>query len=155
MIQEFEILSQSEQELMLSLPVYIAVLIAGADGEIDNREVSKAINLINDKLKNARKELIGYYNEANENFEDKFKMAVANLPSDTNERQKLLVEKLKESNAIFAQLPKKYAASLYASLKEIAKKIAEASGGVFGYMAIDFEESKLIDLKMIKNPSRR
>jgi len=155
MIQEFEILSQSERELMLSLPVYIAVLIAGADGEIDNREVSKAINLANDKLKNARKELIAYYSEANENFEDKFKMAVANLPSDTNERQQVLVEKLKKSNAIFTKISKKYAISLYASLKEVAKKIAEASGGVFGYMAIDFEESKLIELKMIKDPSRR
>ncbi len=155
MIQEFEILSQTEKELMLSLPVYVAVLIAGADGEIDDREVSKAINLANDKLKNARKELIGFYSEANENFEDKFKMAVANLPSNTEERQKVLVKKLKESNEIFARLPKKYAISLYASLKEVAKKIAEASGGVFGYMAIDFEESKLIDLKMIKDPSKR
>ncbi len=155
MIQEFEILSQTEKELMLSLPVYVAVLIAGADGEIDDREVSKAINLANDKLKNARKELIGFYSEANENFEDKFKMAVANLPSSTEERQKELVKKLKESNEIFDRLPKKYAISLYSSLKEIAKKIAEASGGVFGYMAIDFEESKLIDLKMIKDPSKR
>jgi len=99
--------------------------------------------------------LIGFYNEANENFEDKFKMAIANLPSNTKDRQNVLVKKLKESNEIFRRLPKKYAISLYASLKEIAKKIAEASGGVFGYMAIDFEESKLIDLKMIKDPSKR
>ena len=34
-----------------------------------------------------------------------------------------------------------------------AKQIAEASGGVFGYMAIDYEESKLIELKMIKDPA--
>jgi len=155
MINEFENLSQPERELMLSLPVYVAVLIAGADGEIDNREVSKALNLANDKLKNARKELMSYYAEANENFEDKFKMAIANLPSGTAERQKVLVSKLKESNEVFAKLSKKYAVSLYASLKEIAKKIAEASGGVFGYMAIDFEESKLIELKMIKDPSKR
>ncbi len=155
MIQEFEILSQSERELMYSLPVYVAVLIAGADGDIDKREVARANNLANDKLKNARKDLIPYYNQANEDFEDKLKMAIANLPSGTKERQKVLVEKLKESNDIFAALPKKYAIALYASLKEIAKKIAEASGGVFGYMAIDFEESRLIELKMIKDPSKR
>ena len=155
MIQEFENLSQSEQELMFSLPVYVAVLIAGADGDIDNREVSKANNLANDKLKNARKDLIAYYTEANENFEDKLKMAIANLASGTAERQKYLVEKLKESNECFDKIPKKYAIALYSSLKEIAKKIAEASGGVFGYMAIDFEESKLIELKMIKDPSKR
>ncbi len=155
MIPEFELLSQSERELMYSLPVYVAILIAGADGDIDNKEVSKAINLANDKLKNARKELKKYFSEANKNFEDKLKMAIANLPSDTSERQKILAEKIKESNDIFAKLPKKYAVSLYASLKEIAKKIAEASGGVFGYMSIDFEESKLIELKMMKDPSLR
>ncbi|MCF6359455.1 MAG: hypothetical protein L3J29_01690 [Cyclobacteriaceae bacterium] len=155
MVKEFEILSQSERELMYSLPIYVAVLIAGADGDIDNREVSRANNLANDKLKNARKDLISYYNEANENFEDKLKMAIANLPSGTTERQKLLVEKLKSANEVFDKLQNKYAISLYSSLKEIAKKIAEASGGVFGYMAIDFEESKLIELKMIKDPSTR
>lgn len=155
MINEFEILSQSERDLMFSLPVYVAVLIAGADGDIDNREVSRANNLANDKLKNARKDLIPYFTEANENFEDKLKMAIANLPSGTEERQKLLVSKLKESNESFNKLPKKYAIALYASLKEIAKKIAEASGGVFGYMSIDFEESRLIELKMIKDPSMR
>ena len=32
MISELDSLTQSEQELMLSLPVYVAVLIAGADG---------------------------------------------------------------------------------------------------------------------------
>ncbi len=155
MIQEFENLSQSESELMFSLPVYVAVLIAGADGDIDNREINRANNLANDKLKNARKDLLAYYNQANEDFEDKLKMAIANLPNGTKERQIFLVEKLKESNDSFAKLPKKYAIALYASLKETAKKVAEASGGVFGYMAIDFEESKLIELKMIKDPSRR
>lgn len=155
MIQEFESLSQGERELMYSLPVYVAVLIAGADGDIDNKEVSRANNLASDKLKHARKDLIPYYQQANENFEDKLKMAIANLPSGTPERQKYLVEKLKESNESFAKLPKKYAVALYASLKEIAKKIAEASGGVFGYMSIDFEESKLIELKMIKDPSKK
>jgi len=155
MIQEFEILSQGEKELIFSLPIYVAVLIAGADGNIDNREISKANNLANDKLKNARKDLIEYYTEVNENFEDKLKMAIANLPSETGERQKILVEKLKSSNEIFEKLPKKYAIALYSSLKDIAKKIAEASGGVFGYMSIDFEESKLIELKMIKDPSKR
>lgn len=155
MIQEFEILSQRERELMYSLPVYVAVLIAGADGEIDKREVSRANNIANDKIKNARKDLILYYNQANENFEDKLKMAIANLPSGTKERQKFLVDKLKESNESFEKLPKKFSVELYASLKEVAKKIAEASGGVFGYMAIDFEESKLIELKMIEDPSNR
>ncbi|MCB0496791.1 MAG: hypothetical protein KDC79_11700 [Cyclobacteriaceae bacterium] len=153
MISELDSLTQSEQELMLSLPVYVAVLIAGADGEIDNKEVKRAIQLAHSKLTHARRDLIPFYNEANESFEDKLKMAIANLPSGTKERQNVITEKLKESNACFKKLPKKFATELYSSLKEMAKQIAEASGGVFGYMAIDYEESKLIDLKMIKDPA--
>jgi len=155
MIKEFELLSQSEQELLYSLPIYVAVLIAGADGVIDNKEVKKAITVANNKLKHARKNLIPYFNVANKDFEDKLKMAIANLPSGTKERQNVLTLKLKESNEAFDKLPKKYAIELYASLKETAKQIAEASGGVFGYMTIDFEESQLIDLKMIKDPARK
>jgi len=155
MIKEFELLSQSEQELLFTLPVYVAVLIAGADGVIDNKEVKKAINVANSKLKHARKNLIPYFNVANQDFEDKLKMAIANLPSGTKERQNMLTLKLKESNEPFNKLPKTFAIELYSSLKEIAKQIAEASGGVFGYMSIDFEESQLIDLKMIKDPARK
>lgn len=155
MVNEFESMTQSEQDLMFSLPVYVAVLIAGADGEIDNKEVKKAVNLAHSKLTHARRDLIPYYNEANAHFEDKLKMAIANLPSGTKERQKVITDKLKESSSCFDKLPKKFAVELYSSLKEMAKQIAEASGGVFGYMAIDYEESKLIDLKMIKDPARR
>ena len=39
MIAEFDGLEQSEKELMYALPIYVAVLIAGADGKIDNNEL--------------------------------------------------------------------------------------------------------------------
>ena len=69
------------------------------------------------------------------------------------EREKLLSEEISKVNDIWPKLESSFAIKLYASLKEIAKHIAEASGGVFGYMSVGYEESKLIDLKMIKKPS--
>jgi hypothetical protein len=39
-------------------------------------------------------------------------------------------------------------------MKDIAKRIAKASGGVLGYISVDHEKSKLMELKMIKNPAR-
>ncbi|MFT5642306.1 MAG: hypothetical protein ACI9A7_002415, partial [Cyclobacteriaceae bacterium] len=39
-------------------------------------------------------------------------------------------------------------------LKELAKKIAEASGGLLGYLSVSYEESKMIELKAITDPSK-
>jgi hypothetical protein len=153
MIAEFDGLDQPEKELMYSLPIYVAVLIAGADGKIDNNELKKAVAISGLKTTKARKELIDFYTEVNTDYEDKLKMTIANLPSDVREREKILIEKIAEVNAVMPKLESSFAVKLYASLKEIAKHIAEASGGVFGYMSVGYEESKLIDLKMIKKPS--
>ncbi len=154
MIPEFEDLEPKEADLMYTLPIYVAILIAGADGKIDKSEMNKAINLANLKTKKARKELIEYYKVVNTDYEDKLKMALANLPNDYKEREKILIEKLQEVNDIWPKIDKSFAIKLYASLKDVAKKIAEASGGVFGYMSVGYEESKLIDLKMINDPAK-
>ncbi len=154
MIPEFAELTQEEVEIMYAMPIYVAVLIAGADGKIDNTEIRKAVSLANLKKKKARKELIDYYHAVNTDYEDKLKMAIANFPADYKEREKLLIEEIKKVNDIFPKLERSFAIKLYASFKEIAKQIAEASGGVFGYMSIGYEESKLIDLKMIKDPAK-
>ena len=106
------------------------------------------------KKKKARKDLLDYYNQVNVDYEDKIKMTIANLPSGHKEREKLLIEELTKVNDVFPKIDKAFATKLYASLKENAKHIAEASGGVFGYMSVGYEESRLIDLKMIKDPSK-
>ena len=153
MIPEFAELSQEESELMYSLPIYVSVLIAGADGKIDTNEIKKAVSLSGLKTMKARKELIDYYKQVNTDYEDKLKMTIANLPSDAKQREKLIIEEISKVNAIFPKIEKSFAIKLYASVKEIAQHIAEASGGVFGYMSVGYEESKLIELKMIKKPA--
>ena len=154
MIPQFENLSQEEEELMYSLPIYVSVLIAGADGKIDSTEIKKAVALAGLKKKKARKDLLEYYNHVNTDYEDKMKVTIANLPLGHKEREKLLIEDIKKANDVFQKIDKKFAIKLYASLKESAKHVAEASGGVFGYMSVGYEESRLIDLKMIKDPSK-
>lgn len=153
MIPEFSELNQEEKDLIYALPIYVAVLIAGADGTIDSNEIKKAVSLSGLQTMKARKELIEYYRIVNTDYEDKLKMTIANLPAGSKEREKLLIEEISKVNAVFPKIESSFAIKLYASLKEIAKHIAEASGGVFGYMSVGYEESKLIDLKMIKKPT--
>ena len=45
MIKELAKLKESEVELMLKAPVLLCILIAGADGTIDRKEIREAINV--------------------------------------------------------------------------------------------------------------
>ncbi|MEM6829901.1 MAG: hypothetical protein AAF551_05250, partial [Bacteroidota bacterium] len=60
---------------------------------------------------------------------------------------------LRKLNFILPKIDNNFAVKFYASLKELAKKIAEASGGVLGYLSVGYEEAKLMELKMLKDPA--
>lgn len=154
MIKEFESFSHEQVELLLKAPILVSILIAGADDEIDKSEIKKAINIAQDKQKRARAALIDYYKEVGENFEDKLMVMIQSYPSDSKTRNPQIIEELEELNDLLPKLDKHFAVELYESLKDIAKKIAEASGGVLGYMSIGYEESKLIGLNMLDDPSK-
>ena len=152
MIAEFENLTEEEKNFLYSTPVLVAILVAGADGKIDKAEMKEAISISKLKKKKARKDLIEYYTLVGEDFEDKMKVGINKYPHGHEERQKMITEELKQLNKILPKLDKKFAVKYYESLKDFAKRIAEASGGILGYMSIGYEESKLIELKMIKDP---
>jgi len=152
MIPEFEILEPEEQNVMFGAPILVAILIAGADGKIDNAEMRKAISVSSMKKVKARKDLKAFYDEVSKDFEDKLKFGINKYPNDPALRQQQIVEELEKLNNILPKLNKKFSIKYFESIKDFAKKVAEASGGVLGYMSIGYEESKLIDLKMIKNP---
>ena len=152
MVNAFQNLSEEEIELMLQVPLLVTILIAGADGNIDKSEVSEAISIAKGKRTRARKELQQFYSEVAQDFEDKLKAMIHNMPSDQNKRAEDITAQLSKVNDILPRLEKSYATKFYESTKDLAKKIAEASGGILGYMSIGYEESKLINLDMLKKP---
>ena len=154
MILEFKDLESQEIDLLLKAPILVSILIAGADNEIDNSEIREAVSISKLKQVKARKELIEYYKEVGMDFEDKLKVILASYPVDAGKRNPMIVEELEGLNPILSKLPNTFSVKLYASLKDIAKKIAEASGGILGYMSVGYEESKFLELKMIKDPSK-
>lgn len=153
MIKEFENLREDEIDVLLKAPIYVAILIAGADGNIDKSERKEAIEVARSKQSRAREQLVEFYKKVSENFEIEFNRLMDELPKDHKEREKIISGELRKLNFIFPKIDKNFGVKLYASLKELAKKIAEASGGVLGYLSVSYEESKLMDLKMIKYPS--
>jgi len=154
MIPQFGKLSDSEVELMFKAPILACILIAGADGVIDRKEIQSAIEFVGRKQ---RKEanLMEFYSLVGEDFEDKFKVVLQSYPANSTQRTKLIIEELSSLNIILPKLEKSFAQTFYHSIKDIAVKIAKSSGGLLGLNKVGDEEAKFLDLPMIKDPSRR
>lgn len=153
MIPELEKLSESEIDLLKKIPAMVTILIAGADEEISKSELKEAINLTKIKQSKARKELLGYYKDIAPDFEKSLNELLKSYPKEAEIRSKQVIEDIERLNDILTKVDRNWAIQFVDSMKDIAKKVAEAAGGVFGYLSIGYEESKLIDLKMIKVPS--
>ena len=153
MIPEFDKLSAAETELMLKAPILACILIAGADGNIDRKEIRGAIELAQKKQTRATANLLEYYRYVGEDFEDKLKILIQSYPAKAPQRNPVLVDELSRLNKILPKLDKSFALAFYHSIKEIAQKMAEASGGLLGLNKIGEEEAKYLGLPMIKDPS--
>ena len=151
MLKELERLSVSELEQLVKAPLLVCILIAGADNEIDNKELKGAIELA--KKGKAKASISEFYKMATEDFEDKLKIILQGLPFESTRRNPLLIDELSKLNSILRKIDKKFATDFYVSLLYIAKKIAESSGGVLGMKSVGDEEMELISLSMIKDPS--
>ncbi|MEM6522388.1 MAG: hypothetical protein AAF693_01295 [Bacteroidota bacterium] len=154
MIDQFRNLEQNEIEVMFKVPILVSILIAGADNNIDNTEIKKAISLSKIKQQKARKDLIDYYKIVGADFEDKLKILIQQYPVDAEDRNPLIIAELKKLNTILPKLDKNFAVDIYQSIRDIARKVAEASGGLLGYLAVGYEESKFVGLDMIDDPSK-
>ena len=154
MIPEFQNLTEEEADLMYKVPALVCILIAGADNRIDGREVEEAILLSRMKQTRARKDLIDYYREVGKTFQEQLSAYIEELPDDAEERTQWISDELAKINPILKKIDKNFAIKFYASMQDVAKKIAEASGGVLGLLKVSHSESKLITLPMIKDPSR-
>lgn len=152
-IDIFKSLDDMEKEHLTALPIYITALIAGADGTVDHAELKRAVSFSKLATSSQDECLTKFYSDVNQDFEDKLKMVMANLPCQKEDGKKFLVHQIGKANVIFKKLDQFWAAALYSSFKELAKNIASASGGILGFGSISGEESQLIDLTMIQNPS--
>lgn len=153
MITAFQNLTENECSNLYRVPALITVLIAGADNDIDNNEIQEAISLTQLKKVTSREILVEYYNEVRKVFDEQLIEIISQFPEDIELRQHFIIQELTKINDILPKIEHKFAVQLYASIKDFAKKIAEASGGVLGYIPVGYEESKLIELPMINYPN--
>lgn len=146
-------LTNDELEELYLIPIWVSILIAGADNKIDRSEFKKAIKIANEKQKRGNEIIIEYYKKVAEKFEVNLKGYIVLMPEDEEKRVEFLFKKLERVNYFFSKLEKDFAYQLYLSFRDFANKVAHASGGIFGLLSVSYAESKYIDLRMISDPS--
>jgi len=153
MVPELYQLNASEMELVYKSPILVSILIAGADGTIDRKEIKEAIRFAEKKKKRSVSSVSVLIHEIATDFEDKLKILLQSYPYESTQRNPLIVEELAQLNMIWPKLNKAFAQEFYQTLLSIAEKIAASSGGVLGYNAVGAEEARYVNLGMINNPA--
>ena len=149
MMKELEKLSPSESEQLLKAPLLVCILIAGADDDIDKKEIRRAIQLTQEKQLRSKSRLVEFYQLMAEDFEDKLKVLIQSFPPQADQRNPLISQELHELNLVLGKISRPLAVEFYKSLREIAQKIAESSGGLLGMKSVGEEEAKYVGLPMI------
>ncbi len=155
MIPEFAKLSASELDLVFRAPILACILIAGADDHVDNKEIKSSIEMAEKKHKKFKGPLARFYLEVAEDFEDKLKILLQGYPVKASRRNRMITEELAQLNDVFPKLNRELANDYYKSIRDIAMNTAESSGGLLGIRSVGDEEARLVDLPMIKDPTKR
>ncbi len=149
MIEGFEKLSSEQFETLKKAISWITILIAGADGKIDNTEKEWAEKITEIRSYSLKGDLIHFYQEVGKDFHDSLDNLISELPENKDQRRTILTERIATINSIMPSLDSDIAVELYESYKSFAKHVAKSSGGFLGMMSITKEERALIDLPML------
>lgn len=146
-IKQFSPLSEAEKDLLLLAPAMVTVLIAGADDDIAKRETERAAKLVHYRTFTADFALHDYYEAVNARFRADLEALLKTWTPQ--EGQTALSARLEQTEAALAKIDANFAAELRKSWRSLAKKVAEAEGGVFHMGGISKAELKLVDLPML------
>ena len=152
MVAELRRLTSGELELVYKAPFLVSLLIAGADNEIDRKEIKEAMRFAEDSIREVGSSMAVLFSEIAQDFEDKLKVLIQHYPHESAQRNPLLISELSQLNSIWKKMDKKFATEFYSILLKIAEHIAESSGGVLGIRSVGSEEAQFIRLSMINNP---
>jgi hypothetical protein len=153
MVPELDRLPASEAELVYKAPLLVCILIAGADGNIDRKEMKEAMSFAEKRYKHSMSSVSVLLKEISTDFEDKIKNLIQNYPYETTQRNPMIVEELSGLNSIWRKIDSSFAQEYYKNLISIAESIATSSGGLMGFNSIGSEEARYVKLSMIKNPA--
>ncbi len=145
----FESLNPAEYDLLKEAVPLITILIAGADGNIDDDEISWAEKVTNIRSYSLPEEYREYYLAIGATFQERLDALMSELPEEVEPRQMEISRRLTPLNGALDKLEPKVAAALYDEWKSFARHVARASGGFLKFWSISAEEKRWIGLPML------
>ena len=152
MLEHINNLTEEEKNIIIHSPMYVSVLIAGADGEVNDTEKHRILELIHTKTFSEKYELKELYQTLDHDAAHELRTLLAELPEDKNERNQKLTALLSRLNSIMPKLEHRFQVQLYKSLRQFAHYIAHAEGGFWRVGAVKHAEQEFIKLPMIQDP---
>lgn len=152
MLEHINNLTAEEKDIIIHSPMYVSVLIAGADGDISDQEKQRILELIHTKTFSEKYELKELYQTLDHDAGQGLRETLASLPEDRDERSTILGNKLARLNTIMPKLERRFQIHLYKSLRQFAHYIATADGGFWGVGAVKHSENEFLKLPMINDP---
>ncbi len=151
MLPEFKNLTEEESNLMLMTPALITLLIAGAEGNVNQKEIDWGAKIAH--FRAVMPSIIqNYYQEVDKIFNDSLNQLIKVMPFDTAERSNKISNELQKLGNLWGKLDPDFAKEFYKSLPTLAKQVAQSSGGLWGYGSISPEERRFLALEMIAAP---
>ncbi len=149
MLEQLESLNSDEKALLYNAIPLITLLVAYADGEMDDEERTWAEKITEIRSYSYHETLQEYYENVGENYQDKLDQILKTLPENNEERLAEISKRLEGLNEILSKLDQVFAWRYYKGLLSFAKHVAKASGGFLGWSSISSPEKKLLGLEMI------
>lgn len=152
MLYQLQKLSEEERLVVKQSPIWVTLLIACADFDIEEAEIDRAKEIVRIKSFATQNDVKYLYEDLDKNMEDEIDKALKSLSANGNKRLSQLELKISQLNNILPKLDKAYAAQFHKSLTDLALAVAQSGGGVFGIRRINSEEAKYIHLPMLNRP---
>lgn len=148
-----ELLTSEEMELLYLVPAKLAILIAGADNDFDDKEKKAAVEFTKYKKLGHDNPLVqAYYAKVFDNFENNLYGLLKEYPDMAELRNPIIMKQLEQLNEILPKLESAFAQELYKSFRQYALQVAESSGGLMGFFAVGHEEREWLNLPGVNDP---
>lgn len=149
-IPQLSHLNEEERVTIYHAHARVAYLIGGADDNFDEKEEAEANNIIEIRTNTGDPILFDFFKEIEPDFSNQLKELVKQYGSlQAAVRTEILVNELAKLNEILPKMDSIYARAWLHSLRTLGQRVAEASGGFFGFLEVSYEEQHLLGLEMI------
>ena len=122
----FQNLSEYEKKLLLDYPIYISLLAANKDGELDEVEKKAAIELYKTKINVSNPLIEDYYSLEEDEFEYRLLEMDAKLPKERTIRDTVIKKELEYLSNVLLKLDEKYSEALIVSMQTFKEHVSKA-----------------------------